>query len=125
MVEGGQVKIVVKDNVCEFSIMPESSQPTIIQSFNKIKKYELNNPKQKNLDNNIVAFIVEELQPFSIIQSRAFKRIIERLNVQANILGNDHLKEILINSEDKVLQNLREYAHDSSEISYISFTTDM
>ncbi|CAG8779229.1 13884_t:CDS:2, partial [Racocetra fulgida] len=35
--------------------------------------------------------------------------------VQTNILGNDRLKEILINSEDKVLQNLRKYAQDSSE----------
>ncbi|CAG8692589.1 12044_t:CDS:2 [Cetraspora pellucida] len=51
--------------------------------------------------------------------------IIEGLDVQANILGNDHLKEILINFEDKVLQNLREYAQDSSEVSYILFTIDM
>ncbi|CAG8644441.1 3668_t:CDS:2, partial [Scutellospora calospora] len=70
-------------------------------------------------------FIVEELQPFSIIQSRAFKRIIEGLNVQANMLGYDHLKEILINSEHKVLQNLCEYALDTKEmignISYLSY----
>ncbi|CAG8462304.1 6072_t:CDS:2 [Scutellospora calospora] len=57
--------------------MPESSQLTIMQSFNKVKKYAFNNPKQKNLNNNIVALIIEKLQPFSIIQSRAFKRIIE------------------------------------------------
>ncbi|CAG8588506.1 756_t:CDS:2, partial [Scutellospora calospora] len=54
-----------------------------------------------------------------------FKRIIEGLDIQANVLGYDRLKEILINSEDKILQNLREYALDSAKISYISFTTDM
>ncbi|CAG8558871.1 12607_t:CDS:2 [Racocetra fulgida] len=126
MVEGGRVKVVVKsNNSCDFFVIPESSQSTIVQSFNKVKKYALNNPKQKNLDNNVAAFIVEELQPFSITQSQAFKRIIEELDTQANVLSNDHLKEILINSEDKILQNLREYAHDSAEISYVSFTTDM
>jgi hypothetical protein len=126
MVEVGRVKVVVKNNNhCEFSVMPESSQSTIMQSFNKVKKYLFDNPKQKKLDNNIAAFIIEELQPFSIIQSQSFKRIIEGLDTQANILSNDRLKEILINSEDKILQNLREYALDSAEISYISFTTDM
>ncbi|CAG8684873.1 17405_t:CDS:2, partial [Cetraspora pellucida] len=69
--------------------------------------------------------MIEGDQPFSIIQLRSFKRIIEGLDVQVNILGNDRLKEILINSENKVLQNLHEYAQDSSEVSYISFTTDM
>ncbi|CAG8749289.1 2003_t:CDS:2, partial [Racocetra fulgida] len=47
------------------------------------------------------------------------------LDVQANVLGYDHLKKILINSENKVLQNLREYALDSAEISHISFITNM
>ena len=126
MIEVGRVKVVVKENnKCEFSVMPESSQTTIMQTFEKIKKYTPTNPKQKNLDHNVAAFIIEELQPFSIIQSRAFKRIIEGLDVQANVLGYDRLKEILINFEDKVLQNLREYALDSAEISHISFTTDM
>ncbi|CAG8554980.1 995_t:CDS:2, partial [Racocetra fulgida] len=74
---------------------------------------------------NNIAFIVEELQPFSIIQLRSFKRIIEGLDTQANVLSNDHLKEILINSEDKILQDLCEYALDSAEISYVSFTTNM
>ncbi|CAG8751064.1 13610_t:CDS:2, partial [Racocetra fulgida] len=126
MIEGGRVKVVVKENnKCEFSVISESSQTMIVQAFEKIKKYTPTNPKQKNLDHNIAAFIVEELQPFSIIQSQAFKRIIEGLDVQANVLSYDRLKEILINSEDKVLQNLHEYTFDSAEISHISFTTDM
>ncbi|CAG8610272.1 1037_t:CDS:2, partial [Racocetra fulgida] len=55
----------------------------------------------------------------------AFKRIIEELDTQATVLSKDHLKDILINSEDKMLRNFRECALDSAEISYISFTTDM
>ena len=50
--------------------MLEFSQTMITQAFNKVKKYALTNTKQKDLDRNIVAFIVEELQAFSIIQSR-------------------------------------------------------
>ncbi|CAG8486056.1 8629_t:CDS:2 [Racocetra fulgida] len=49
------------------------------------------------------AFIIEELLLFSITQSQAFKRIIEGLDAQSNVLSNDHLKEILINSENKIL----------------------
>ncbi|CAG8675300.1 16276_t:CDS:2, partial [Racocetra fulgida] len=55
----------------------------------------------------------------STLSQTAFKRIIEGLDIQANVLSNDRLKEILINSEDKILQNLREYAHDSAEISHL------
>ncbi|CAG8811895.1 17831_t:CDS:1, partial [Racocetra fulgida] len=116
IVEDGRIKVVKNNNKYEFVVMPESSQSAITQTLNKIKKYSSNNLKQKNLDNNIVAFIVEELQPFLIIYSRAFKRIIEELDIQANILNNDCLKDILINSEDKVLRNLREYVNDSAEI---------
>ena len=105
--------------------MLEFSQTMITQAFNKVKKYALTNTKQKDLDRNIAAFIVEELQLFSIIQLWAFKRIIEWLDTQANVLGYNRLKEILINSEDKILQNLREYALNSAEISSISFITDM
>ncbi|CAG8743855.1 1750_t:CDS:2, partial [Racocetra fulgida] len=59
----------------------------------------------KKLDNNIAAFIIEDLQLFSVLQSQAFKGIIE-----------DRLKEILINAKDKILQNIRKYALDSAEI---------
>ena len=126
MIESGRVKIMTKDNdKCEFSVMAESSQSTIVQVLNKIKKYPFNHPKQKKLDSNTAAFIVEDLQPFSVLQSQAFKRIIEGLDVQANVLSIDRLKELLINSEDKILKNVREYAISDAEISSVSFTTDM
>ncbi|CAG8705909.1 3993_t:CDS:1, partial [Cetraspora pellucida] len=80
MVEDGQAKVVVKNNSCKFCIIPESSQTTLTQAFNKTKKYTFSNSKQKKLDNNIAAFIVKELQPFSITQSRALKRIVEGLD---------------------------------------------
>ncbi|CAG8768958.1 19924_t:CDS:2, partial [Cetraspora pellucida] len=117
-----QAKVVVKNNSCEFCIIPESSQTTLIQAFNKTKKYTFSNPKQKKLDNNIAAFIVEELQPFSITQSRALKRIVEGLDAQANVLSNDRLKEIFINSENKILQNIREYALNNNGDPYIGLT---
>ncbi|CAG8779136.1 5263_t:CDS:2 [Cetraspora pellucida] len=100
MIESGRVKIITKDNdKFEFSIMAESSQSTIIQVLNKIKKYPFNHPKQKKLNSNTAAFIVEDLQPFS---------------------------ELLINSEDKILKNIHEYAIDDNEINngdpYIGLT---
>ncbi|CAG8732506.1 17865_t:CDS:2, partial [Racocetra fulgida] len=120
------VKIISNDNdKCEFLLMVESLQPTITQAFDNIKKYAFNHPKQKKLNNNIAAFIVEDLQLFAVLRSQAFKRVIERLDIQANIPSIDHLKEIFINSEDKILKKIREYAINNTEISSISFTTDM
>ncbi|CAG8554472.1 18571_t:CDS:2, partial [Racocetra fulgida] len=46
----------------------------------------------------------------------AFKKIIEELDVQANVLSIDCLKELLINSKDKILKNVREYAINNTEI---------
>ncbi|CAG8454465.1 2836_t:CDS:2 [Racocetra fulgida] len=87
MIESGRVKIITKDNdKCEFSVISESSQPTIIQ---------------------------------------AFKKIIEELDVQANVLSIDRLKKLFINSKDKILKNVHEYAINNTEISSVSFTTDM
>ncbi|CAG8479239.1 1964_t:CDS:2 [Scutellospora calospora] len=126
MIENGRVKIMSNDNdKYKFSIMAESLQPTIKQVFDNIKKYAFNHPKQKKLDNNIAVFIIEDLQLFSVLQLQAFKRIIEGLDIQANVLSIDYLKEIFINSEDKILKKIREYAIDNTEISSISFTTDM
>ncbi|CAG8556944.1 4089_t:CDS:2 [Racocetra fulgida] len=90
--------------------------------LDELENSDLDKPKNSDF---MIAFIIEELQPFSIIQSRSFKRIIEGLDTQANILSNDHLKEILINSENKILQDLSEYVLDSAEISYVSFIADM
>ena len=47
--------------------MAESSQMTITQAFNKQTKYVFNNPKQKKLNRNIAAFIINDLQLFSIL----------------------------------------------------------
>ncbi|CAG8656239.1 5677_t:CDS:2, partial [Racocetra fulgida] len=47
------------------------------------------------------------------------------LDPQASTLSNDQLKEILINAENRVLQNMHKHVHDNNEICYASFTTDM
>ncbi|CAG8538573.1 9598_t:CDS:2 [Racocetra fulgida] len=88
-------------------------------------KYTSNNLKQKKLNNNIAAFIVNDLQSFSVLEEPSFKKIIEGLDPQINMPSKDRLKEILINAEDKILRNVHEYVLDDAEISYASFTTDM
>ncbi|CAG8763388.1 22554_t:CDS:2 [Cetraspora pellucida] len=98
---------------CEFQVLAESSQMTIMQVYNTIAKYIFNNSKQKKLNNHITAFIVENLYPFSVLKSQAFKRIIEGLNTQANVLSNDCLKKILLNAGDNILQKIWKYAIDS------------
>ncbi|CAG8701946.1 15572_t:CDS:2, partial [Racocetra fulgida] len=98
---------------------------TLVEIFSKAAKYSFNYPKQKKLNSNLAAFIVEELQPFSILKSQTLIKIIEDLDSQASVLSKDQLKEILINAEDRVMQSMREHAHDDNEICYISFTTDM
>ncbi|CAG8732168.1 15713_t:CDS:2, partial [Racocetra fulgida] len=88
-------RVKIKENDSgkyKFQIIAEPSQITLVEVFSKSAKYLLNHSKQKKLNNNLAAFITEELQPFS------------DLDPQANILNNDQLKEILINAEDRVLQ---------------------
>ncbi|CAG8469617.1 17840_t:CDS:2 [Racocetra fulgida] len=126
LVESNRVKIELNNGVdCEFYVIPESTQTTLVQKFNKVGKYSLNNPIQKRLDSNVAALIVEDLHSFSILQSHAFRRVIEGLDSRVNILSNDRLKEMLINAEDRILQNMREYTYNDNEICYVSFTTDM
>ncbi|CAG8710721.1 6401_t:CDS:2, partial [Racocetra fulgida] len=51
---------------------------------------------------NLAAFITEELQLFSILKLQTLIKIIEDLDPQASVLNKDQLKEILINTEDRV-----------------------
>ncbi|CAG8698170.1 8388_t:CDS:2 [Cetraspora pellucida] len=100
MIENGRVKIMSNDNdKCKFSIMAESLQLTIKQVFDNIKKYAFNHPKQKKLDNNIAAFIIENLQPFSVLRSQVFKRIIEGLDIRKYIINNTEISSILFTTD--------------------------
>ncbi|CAG8758170.1 8234_t:CDS:2, partial [Racocetra fulgida] len=55
-----------------------------------------------------------DLYPFLVLQSQAFKRIIEGLDLQANMLSKDYLKEILLNAEDNILRKIWEYVLDDN-----------
>ncbi|GFN98186.1 Zinc finger bed domain-containing protein 1 [Plakobranchus ocellatus] len=57
-----------------------STQPNIMDTFQAAMKYKDGAPRKQMLDRLVLRLVVEDLQPFSVIEDRGFCRLVKALD---------------------------------------------
>ena len=89
-----------------------SSQPTIATAFGKPKQYSLTSPRHHLLQGCAAEHLVCNLQPFSLVDSSSFKKLIFNLDPKfqlqsRNTYSNTVVPNMYTNVRKKVLEMLR------------------
>lgn len=87
------------------------AQPTIQDTFNKKQKYNADSARKKELDQKVMYMIVQDLQPFSVVEDKGFQALVKCLDSRYELpsrreLARTHLPKIYDTEITRVKQEL-------------------
>lgn len=98
-------------------------QQTLPSMYDKIKKFKSDDIRSKNIDKLIAEMVCLDFQPFSVVENKGFRRLINNLEPRYTIPSRKTLTNKIISD---MYQNLiREVKEELSQATNIALTTDM
>ena len=105
-----------------FSSTPQLVDQKINHAFERKSKYPKDSPRQKALDDMLAEMNCMDMQPFSIVEDRGFRRFIQALDPRYEIPGRKKITQVIIpriykKEEESLKKELENTEH-------IALTTD-
>lgn len=121
--EYGELKEETANEMVAKASKPSTSQPTLIETVTRTQPYKKDSKAKKEVDELIMEWIVKDLMPLSAVESKAFRKLIKRLDPKYELpsrreVGRTHLPA-LYNQEVKRVRKELEEATD------VALTTDL
>lgn len=99
------------------------NQPTVLEAFEKQRKFKQTDKKQADITQKITKFMVKGFHSFTIVEEPYFKNLIEHLEPRYNMVTRKTISNVIIpNLYDKTKMEVLE---ELKNIEYFALTTDM
>lgn len=102
---------------------PSMIQPTVKETIENKTPYDQKSVHRQDLDRLVLQMIVEDMQPFSIVEDKGFKKFVKALDARYELPSRTKLAETMlprIYAEERT-----KLSNDLKETTSISLTTDI
>ena len=101
----------------------KSVQPTLESTIEKVKIWDINNPRAKEITTAIAEMIAVDNQPFSIVEDMGFVRLLKRLRPLYQPPSRRYITEKIM---PEIYQEIRKVVENQmNDARFISLTTDI
>ena len=99
-----------------------ATQPTIVKTLQRAEPYKPNSIRKKLLDDLVLNFVTQDLQPLSVVEDRGFRKLVNGLDPKYVMVSRKHLSSSLLPS--KYNDEKANLMVDLNKCDYVSITTD-
>ena len=99
-----------------------ATQPTIVKTLQRAESYKPNSIRKKLLDDLVLNFVTQDLQPLSVVEDRGFRKLVNGLDPKYVMVSRKHLSSSLLPS--KYNDEKANLMVDLNKCDYVSITTD-
>lgn len=122
-VEHAELKEESANEMVAKASKPSTSQPTLMETVTRTQPYKKESKAKKEVDELVMEWIVKDLMPLSSVESKAFKKLLKRLDPKYELpsrreIGRTLLPALYNKEVERVREELEEAAH-------VALTTDL